>query len=197
MSCGTTISVQAAKTGGADFSFKTGFSEVTAKTLRTISGLPENSPIFSPDDIKEILTQAGIQKTKVRTPSSMQIESSGFVANAASAISKTNLFKQTANSLSITLGPKQIKEIYSHLGDESQSYFDMMMIPSLIGETMSKEDYRMLLASMYGPTFANELVDGKISIQLSSPDGRKTTKAESTLGEILTMTQEKSWKVIW
>ena len=196
-SCSPKISVKASKDGGSEVSFKTGFSELAAKTLRSISGLPENAPIFSEDDIKDILTQAGIQKARVRVPSSMQIESSGFISKIPTEIAKANIFKQTSNSLSITLGPNQIREVYTRLGDESQAYFDMMMIPTLIGEEMSVSEYRTLLGSMYGPTFANELVDGKLSINLSSPDGKKSKTAETSLGEILTLTEEKTWTLEW
>lgn len=197
ISCSPKISVTAKATGGSDVVFKTGFSDSTADTLRTISGLPANSPIFSTDDIKEILTQAGVQRTIVRTPSPMQVESSGFIPASLSELSKTNIFRQTQRSLSITLGPKQLKEIYSRIGTESQAYFDMMMIPALIGEEMDAEEYRQLLSAMYGAKFANELVDGKISITLTSPNGKKTTRAEATLGEILTLQKEKTWSVNW
>ncbi|MBQ3671104.1 MAG: hypothetical protein II921_06460 [Treponema sp.] len=196
-SCAPKISVKANANGGADVVFKTGFSDSTASTLRTISGLPANSPIFSTDDIKEILTQAGIQRTVVRTPTSVQVESSGFIPNKPSELSKAKIFSQTANSLSITLGPNQLKDIYSHIDTESQKYFDMMMIPALIGEEMDAEEYRQLLSAMYGTTFANELVDGKLSISLTSPNGKKTTNAQATLGEILTLTKEKTWTVTW
>ena len=196
-SCSPKISVKANASGGSDVTFSTGFSDSTADTLRVISGLPANSPIFSTDDIKEILTQAGVQRTVVRTPSPMQIESSGFIPGMSSELSKTNIFSQTARSLSITLGPKQLKEIYSRIGTESQTYFDMMMIPALLGEDMNVEEYRQLLSAMYGTKFANELVDGKLSIMLTSPNGKKTTKAEATLGEILTLKKEKTWSVTW
>ena len=196
-SCSPKISVKANGAGGADVVFKTGFSDSTASTLRTISGLPTNSPIFSADDIKEILTQAGIERTVVRTPTPVHVEASGFIPNVPSELSKAKMFSQSGRSLSITLGPNQMKEMYSRLDTESQAYFDMMMIPALIGEDMDAEEYRQLLSALYGTKFANELVDGKLSITLTAPDGKKTTKAEATLGEILTLTEEKTWSVTW
>ena len=71
----------------------------------------------------------------------------------------------------------------------------LMMIPALIGEKMSVPEYRELLASMYGPSFADEIVNGNLTINLSSPNGKKTLSKTISLGEILTATEEKTWSI--
>ena len=70
-----------------------------------------------------------------------------------------------------------------------------MMIPSLIGEKMSVTEYRELLASLYGPSFADEIVNGKLIISLSSPDGKRSLKETVSLGDLLCTSEEKSWKL--
>ncbi|WP_191013374.1 hypothetical protein [Treponema zioleckii] len=197
-SCTPQISVKATQGDGASISFKTGFSENAAKTLRSISGLPENGAIFSAQDIILVLTDAGISDAKASTPSVTSLNASGNVPSVAkSELFKAMVLSRTKNSLTLTIGPKQIQEIYNRLDDESKSYFDLMLIPCLIGEKMSVKQYEDLLSSMYGPTFAKELVTGNLSILLESPDGKKTNKVSVTLGELLTLTDAKNWSVSW
>ena len=95
----------------------------------------------------------------------------------------------------MALGPKQISAFYELLNEDGKSYLDLLMIPALIGEKMTTSEYRELLASMYGPSFADEIVNGKLSIQLVSPDGKKSLKKEISLGELLTAENELIWSL--
>ena len=194
--CSPVITVNATNDGGAKFSFKTGFSKETTKTLRTISGVGENEQLFSAEYMEAILKEAGGENVAANVPSANEIETSALIKKIKeSALGYTGVLSRTSKSLTLTIGPEQFLKFYNILTEDSKSYFDMLMIPALIGETMNAEEYRELLSSMYGPSFANELVDGKISITLTSPDGKKVKKATSTLGEILTLREEKSWTV--
>ena len=196
--CSPVITVNATNDGGAKFSFKTGFSKETTKTLRTISGVGENEQLFSAEYMEAILKEAGGENVAASVPSANEIETSALIKKIKeSALGYTGVLSRTSKSLTLTIGPEQFLKFYNILTEDSKSYFDMLMIPALIGETMNTEEYRELLSSMYGPSFANELVDGKISITLTSPDGKKVKKATSTLGEILTLREEKSWTVSW
>jgi len=196
--CSPVITVNATNDGGAKFSFKTGFSKETTKTLRTISGVGENEQLFSAEYMEAILKEAGGENVAANVPSANEIETSALIKKIKeSALGYTGVLSRTSKSLTLTIGPEQFLKFYNILTEDSKSYFDMLMIPALIGETMNAEEYRELLSSMYGPSFANELVDGKISITLTSPDGKKVKKATSTLGEILTLREEKSWTVSW
>lgn len=198
IACSPVITVNATNDGGAKFSFKTGFSKETTKTLRTISGVGENEQLFSAEYMEAILKEAGGENVAASVPSANEIETSALIKKIKeSALGYTGVLSRTSKSLTLTIGPEQFLKFYNILTEDSKSYFDMLMIPALIGETMNAEEYRELLSSMYGPSFANELVDGKISITLTSPDGKKVKKATSTLGEILTLREEKSWTVSW
>ena len=96
-----------------------------------------------------------------------------------------------------SLGAEQFQAFYSLLSEEFRSYFDLMMIPGLIGEKMTAAEYEQLLSSMYGPTFAKDVVSGTLEISLSSPDGKKTLKDTISLGDILTLSETKTWKISW
>ncbi len=195
-SCLPKLSVTAGKSDEAVIQFSTGFSKATAKTLQSVTGADENAPLFSKDDILAVLNSAGAVETSANIPSSTEINAKGRLPELSKhPLSQTGLIKKTDHSITLTLGPKQITEFYEILSENAKSYLDLMMIPALIGEEMSVQEYKELLSSMYGPTFAEEIVSGKLTINLSSPDGKKKLEQTLSLGEILSAKEEQSWSI--
>lgn len=187
VSCLPQISIKAGADDDATIFFSTGFSESAAKTLQAISGVNSDSPLFNKEDVLLILKSAGAENTSVSIPSKTEIAATGTIRHISqSTLSKTGILTKTEKSLRLTLGPKQIAAFYDLLDDDAKSYLDLMMIPALISEKMTVSEYREILSSMYGPTFADEIVNGRLTIQLSSADGKKRTKNTLTLGELLT-----------
>ncbi len=195
-SCLPQISIKASSDDQATILFSTGFSKETAKTLQAATGADINTPLFNKDDILMVLNSAGAVKTSASLPNPNEIATAGTLPNLSKhPLSTTELINKTDNSITLTLGPKQISAFYSLLNEDAQSYLDLMMVPALIGETMTKTEYRELLASMYGPTFADEIVNGKLTINLASPNGKKTLKETVNLGDLLCTSEEMSWKL--
>lgn len=195
-SCKPHISIKAGTNNEATILFSTGFSENTAKTLKALRGANTNEPLFNKDDVLSLLKNAGASNTSASIPSPTEITATGTLASVSkNQLAKTGLLKKGEKSLTLTIGPAQIVAFYALLDDETKSYFDLMMIPALIGEKMSIAEYTDLLASMYGPTFADEIINGELTISLSSPDGKKNLKKSLTLGELLTTEKELSWKI--
>ena len=142
------------------------------------------------------LRSAGAEKVNAALPNQNEIATTGTIFSLAeNQLAKSGLIEKSEKMLRLTIGRKQIVEFYSVLNDDSKSYLDLMMIPALLGEKMSVEEYRELLSSMYGPTFANEIVDGKLTIVLSSPNGKKQIKETITLGELLCANEDLTWSV--
>ena len=104
---------------------------------------------------------------------------------------------RSKNSLTLTIGPAQLKRLYQLSSEEAQTYFDLLMIPALNDETMTVAEYSDLLASLYGKQFASDLTGGSLQLQLLSPDGKKKTEVNLPLGQVLTATSEKKWSVTW
>ena len=196
VSCKPQISIKAGKSDEASIFFSTGFSDSTAKTLQNLTGADTNAPLFNKDDVLLLLKSAGAVNTSAALPTSNEISANGTIPEVSkNPLYQTGILSKTEKSLTFTLGPKQISAFYELLNDDAKSYLDLMMIPALIGEKMDTKEYTELLSSMYGPTFAEEIVSGKLTISLSSPDGRRTLKETITLGELLTATEEKSWSI--
>jgi len=197
-SCLPQINVKAQNNDSATISFSTGFSSTLTKTLKNLSGLDENTPLFSKADILNLLNSSGAVNTSASLPSQNEVAASGTIPKLSeNLLTKTGLLRKSEKSLTLTIGSRQIVDFYNLLNEDSKSYLDLLMIPALIGEQMSVSEYQELLSSMYGPSFAEEIVNGRLSIILSSPDGKKQAKESVTLGELLCTTEEKSWKVSW
>lgn len=195
-SCKPQISIKASSGNEAVLFFSTGFSESTAKTLKNLTGADLNAPLFNKEDVLALLKASGAVNTSAAIPNSTEISASGTIPELSNnSLSKTGLITKNEKSLTLTIGPKQITTFYSLLNEDAKSYLDLMMIPSLVGEKMTVTEYRELLASMYGPTFADEIVNGSLTITLASPDGKKTLKQTVSLGELLTTDKEKSWSL--
>ena len=194
ISCLPQISIKAGQNDDATILFSTGFSKSTAATLRSVAGADENAELFNKDDVILLLKSAGAVNTSASLPSPTEIATEGTLPELSKhPLSTTGLIKKSGKSLTLTLGARQISAFYGLLDEDAQSYLDLMMIPALIGEKMTVSEYRDLLASLYGPVFADEIVNGKLTISLSSPDGKKALKETISLGDLLTTSEEKSW----
>lgn len=201
--CSPDLTVQATGVDGATISFSTGFSKSTEQTLKSIVGAVsgeanDTAPLFNANDISAMLKATGLQQVFANSKDATTLFASGSARSISEiTLAKTGILSRTKKSLTLTLGSIQFQALYAMLDEESQAYFDLMMIPALSDEKMTPAEYNELLASVYGQTFADEITGGSFSMTLISPDGKKRTTAKVTLGEILSLTAEKSWTVNW
>lgn len=198
-SCTPEIKVKANKDNSMDISFKTGFSEATSKSIKKLVGANESDPLFSPADMVQLITEAGAVNVSAKMPTENDVQANGTLKDVKNtAFNATGILRQEAKNgktvTTLSIGPDEIKSFYSLLDANTQAYVDTMMIPCLIGEDMSKTDYKLLLSMMYGPTFAEELVEGNLNITLESADGKKQRFTEK-LGDLLTMNTPKTWTI--
>lgn len=204
--CTPSISIQANGADGASLTLKTGFSPLLEKTFKSMmqsisskdSGNTENTTLFSKENIAAVMEAAGFINVTASTPDTGTVSARGNIAGISkSALAKAGILFRTQNSLSLALGPKQFQALYAMLDEESQAYFDLMMIPALNDDSMTLSQYGELLSSVYGQKFADEITQGSLLVTLSSPDGKKKKDVEAKLGEILTLNEEKKWTVQW
>ena len=196
ISCRPQISIKAEKADEATVFFSTGFSESTAKTLKSLAGTDSSAPLFNKNDVLQLLRAMGAENATANIPSQTEIAATGTVKSLSqNRLFQTGLIKNEDGTLTLTIGPKQIVSFYGILNEDEKSYLDMMMIPALLGEKMSVTEYRELLSSMYGPSFADEIIKGKLTIVLSSPSGKKKVKEEVSLGDLLCSEKEMVWTV--
>jgi hypothetical protein len=233
-SCSPELTVSAQSDGSTRVSFSSGFSKESAELLRSLIGTTgsmggnssagtneksslqsnssssNNGTLFTTGDISKTLASAGLVSVSASVPDSEHFSFSGICpAQSSAAFAKTDFFAQTAHSLIVTLGPKEIQNMYNACNEETRGYLDLLMAPVITGEKMSVDEYSELLASVYGPLFAKELVSGTAVIMICAPQNVAQTAAKNNdssvkkitkkiqLGELLTLSSEKTWSVSW
>ena len=207
LSCNPSLAIQAKGADGANVTFETGFSPLLEKTfksmMQSVSGenaspSTQDTALFSRENVISLMKAAGLMDVTASRPNSGRVTAKGSIGGISqSTLTKAGILFRTQNTLSLVMGPKQFQSLYAMLDEESQAYFDLMMIPSLNDDTMTIPQYEELLSSVYGQKFAEEITKGKLFITLSSPDGKKKSDFQLTLGEILTLADEKKWTVQW
>ncbi|WP_149554810.1 hypothetical protein [Treponema pectinovorum] len=208
-SCSSGISITALQNDDVKLDFSLAFSQkeiellkdlsqtLTTSTEKNANDLNENQ-FFSEDEIKKILTAMGAKDVSAKVGNSNSIGSSASIYSiSTTTLSKSKILTKTANSLTLTFGPKEFNLLYQILDEESRGYLDLLMIPCLNDEKMSFTEYKALLASVYGEEIANEFTNGILKIELKSPDLKKNTKVQLKIGELLTLEHSKSWSVLW
>lgn len=200
-SCSTSITVTAKNNDDVNLNFTSSFSKQAQDALLSLTGAGENSknsPLISADDVKSFLFSSQATNVKADVSPQNEINASGdFATVSDKKLSALNILKRTPASLTLSLGPEQIAAFYNSLPEDTRSYFDLLMIPCLNDEKMDIGEYTELLASVYGTTLAQEIVNGQIKIELKSENPKKTVKAQLTLGELFTQTEQKTWSVSW
>lgn len=200
-SCSTSITVTAKNNDDVTLNFSSSFSKQAQEALLSLTGTQENSKnrsLISADDVKSFLFSSQAVNVKADVSPQNQITASGDFASVSDKnLSALNILKRTTASLTLSLGPEQIAAFYNSLPEDTRSYFDLLMIPCLNDEKMDIAEYTELLASVYGTTLAQKIVNGQIKIELKSENPKKSVKAQLTLGELFTQTEQKTWSVSW
>ena len=198
LSCEAELNVQAYGEDGAKIAFKMNVSQRMLNIARELSG-SDDFEIFSESEIERAFKSA---KTAGKEDGSIEafsvsvkdggVEASASVKTLASFDSIIKV-ERTANSLTLKMRPSEAKNIYTA---ENSDYLDLLMIPTITNEVLSADEYNSLLSAIYGPSFASEITDGAIKINLLSPDG-KSLSVSLTSGDVLTCLEEKTWTLTW
>ena len=202
--CNPVITVTASGSDSADITFLGGFSKKGTEAFYELTSSLSDSPsssagtLFSAEDVQLFMTAAGVSSVTAAVSPAGIAQSKGTISSVSkNQLSKSGVLTRTAGSLKLTLGPEQILSIYESLNEESQGYLDLLLIPATTGDVLTQAEYKVLLSGLYGPELADEILNGKMTVTLKSPDGKKSTEASITLGELFTLTAPKSWSVNW
>jgi hypothetical protein len=220
-SCSSKVSIPAKTDGGADVEFSTSFGKVLSDTIKSVSssmGKSKSTNFFSADVMRESMKDSDFSNVKVSTPNENSLDMSGTLPAANKQTHATGTLRAAdfvscgSNVLALKISPKNLKTFAGGLPQSTKNYLDLFMAPVFTGETMSKDDYKMLIASIYGENIAKELDQSAINVTLAPPKGKsiknaavpKNGSADSNkatfsipLLEFLTLTTEKTYSIQW
>ena len=202
-----------------DQSIDMDFSLALGKELsKMLSQSSNNGPIFSAEEIQSAFEDSDFKGIKVSSPSNDSLNITGTLnpssTRYANGVKTSDFITCTYNSLTVRINTKSIQTLIKTLPEDASSYADIFMAPIFTGEAMSKQEYRDMIASVYGEDMAKTLDKSTIDIILAPPAGRKiaktvfsdTNKAKATSSraiisievlDFLSNTKDQSYSISW
>ena len=199
--CSSSLTLKAQKDKSCDIDFSLSLGESLMTLVRSLTmtmGGDETSPLFSADQIRETLTQSGITPKNITSPKDGELFAEGNVPEEKLKATE-NFFFCTENSLGIRLNPENLQNFAQTLPAESANFLELLMAPVFTGEEMDKEEYREILASIYGEEIVSELDSSFLKIKLLPPPGKKIKAGKGEyslpLADFLTLKNEVLIKI--
>ena len=223
--CSGKLSVQAKSDMGADIQFSASVGQVISSTLSSLSssiaggkysGGSQN--LFSATEIKKAFNGSDFTDVTVTTPSSDSLNMSASIPSASKqthatgGIRASDIVNCTSNKMVLQFSPTSLQKLSADLPKDTKTYLDLFMAPVFTGEKMDKNEYKMLIASIYGDQIASELDKAQITVSLSCPKGKKisstslpsgakVTSSSATfdlpLMDLLTLSGSRSYSISW
>ena len=188
--CSAAIGFKACPDRSTSIDFSMGMGDALSDTLASLlsmNGDGFDDGVFSSESLKKIQkafeggdfgnvavssrpNAALLLSGKIKPPEEQRVF-------AGSDIKVANLVACTASSLTIILSPATLSQLAAALPEESASYLGLFMAPVFTGEQMSADEYRELVAAVYGDELAAELDKASLRITLEPPEGKKIQQA--------------------
>ncbi|MBQ0040381.1 MAG: hypothetical protein KBS64_08145 [Treponema sp.] len=150
--------------------------------LNEIDGTNGKQPLFDTKAIKKSVAQAGFSEVEISSPErqKLHLAFTGFF----------DFISYTTSKTTVTLSPASIVKFSNSLGEEFKSVMDLFMAPVLSDEEMSRDEYKELVAVIYGEKLAADLMASNVELSITSPKG-KTKVHNIPLVDLLILSEEK------
>ncbi|MBO5606416.1 MAG: hypothetical protein J5930_00820 [Treponema sp.] len=218
--CTSTLKVAAGTDGSADMEFTSSMGTALSDTIKAITGKMEGNSsrgIFSEDSIRRTLADSDFSAVKVSTGKDSSLSAGGKLppaekqTHATGTLRAADFIYTSSSKMTLTVTPENLFTMAQGLPEDTKSYLELFMAPVFSGEKMTKDEYRMLIASIYGENIAKELESSAIDVTLIPPKGKSIKKsspanAESSaskavfsipLLDFLTLGTQKSYSIEW
>ncbi|MCQ2601730.1 MAG: hypothetical protein MJ184_10265 [Treponema sp.] len=206
--CPVSINVTALENNQLSYNFSTTAGKATNELISSFDNSNSsknsnnvNSTMFDTLEIERALFQMGFTGSKATTSKTNGKEETLNI-NFQCSDKKFDFIKIIRNKeglatqMKISLSPEILQDLITNQNNVIQKYADLLMAPCFTGDTMSKEEYIELVASLYGNEIAEEITSGSIRILLKNSRTKKMPEAFSIpLIDILTLTEEKTFTV--
>ena len=221
IACSARIDGVVREGGAGDLTLKASLAPRTSaliRSLRSFMGDDSNMPVLDGKAIgQSMAVMPGMKAVALSNTSPEALEGSIVVANLgdflASGNTKGRLVtyaekkESGASSITITLDRSSIPEFVKRLSPEVEDYLSALMVPVILGETMSAKEYLDLVASVYGRPLADEIAAAQIHSYIEFPRpvtfvrggnaAGKQAQFDIPLLDIFVLEQPLSYQVNW
>lgn len=205
--CPVSIRVTALDSNQLLYNFSTTAGEATNELIATFDagsskkGQNVKSTMFDTIEIEKALFQMGLTGSSATTSIDSKNQEELNIEFKCSD-KKFDFLKiirdknGRATQMQITLSPEILQDLITNQNNVIQKYADLLMAPCFTGDVMTKEEYKELVASLYGNEIADEITSGTIDLSLKNSMTKKRIEITSIpLIDILTLTEEKTFTV--
>lgn len=184
-SCSSKLNLTAGSDNGVNVDFNMIMGSALTNTIKQLTsnmGGGEQG-IFSAQVMKDAFVDSDFTNVKVSNPTKNSMSFNGNLppdnkqTHASGNLRAVDFVVCRDNGMYLRLSPSSLKGFADGLPDDTHNYLDLFMAPVFTGEEMSKADYKMLIASIYGNQIAAELDNSIITINLMPPKGKNISKA--------------------
>lgn len=152
--------------------------------LNEIEGAQSEKNIFDLPSIRKSIENAGYRDIAISSPARTSLN--------LSFTGKFDFIFCTETKTTLRINPKIMQDFSKSLGEEFKSIMDLFMAPVLSDEEMSKDEYKELVAVVYGQKLADELMKSTMEIAISSLKGKEKVH-KILLADLLTLSEEKTF----
>lgn len=204
-SCSASLTVEAKNISETNAEFTLDLGKTLSETIKSIgqsfnSEVPQNEPLFTEKDIKNIFSQSDFSNLKISLPDEKSLKVNGTLKSSESkninGIRTADFVSCTSKSLTVKFTRENLEELYISLPEDYSAYLDLTMAPVFTDEDMDKDEYISLIETVYGSKLANEIRDAKVNLKLKSPAG-KTKSFVISLPDILCLEKPLTYSLSW
>jgi hypothetical protein len=200
--CSTDIAITALPDSSGGLHAVLSAGPAAEKTFTALTGTETTGTGPDTDAIQKNLEEAGLTAVTVSADGTSSLTVQGTVKNLAAGITAFPGFisgttdKSGKHQFTVTFSPDIMQKAVKAFPETIQNYADLLMAPVFTGETMTQQEYKELLAAVYGNSFAEELAESTVRISFSSPAAAVQNEAIPLL-ELLTLKKTKIISFIW
>lgn len=186
-SCTTDLTLELLPNGSLAVDFSGSAGEAFAKMIATSTSSSEDN-LFDKEEVSYQLGKSGFSNI-IFESNKQDLKLKLEDKTRKSYIFTSGIVFSDGKKLKIKLSPENLYEFYSSCDENLLLVLDLLLSPVFNQEVMTQNEYLELVGSFYGESFAKEIKQSLININIKTPDGQ-IKKKKIPLSELLTLNTE-------
>lgn len=187
ISCTTDLTLELLPNGSLAVDFSGSAGEAFAKMIATSTSSSEDN-LFDKEEVSYQLGKSGFSNI-IFESNKQDLKLKLEDKTRKSYIFTSGIVFSDGKNLKIKLSPENLYEFYSSCDENLLLVLDLLLSPVFNQEVMTQNEYLELVGSFYGESFAKEIKQSLININIKTPDGQ-IKKKKIPLSELLTLNTE-------
>jgi len=194
VSCKSSVKITAISSQDTKVDVNLDLGKLLSETIVSLTGLTgdtqNGSFVFNKTEMEQSLQNNNFLDSVVTPVGQTGVTVSTTVKKGTYADFITN----DKDKLTVNFTPDSIKNLFAVLGEDYMAYTSLLMAPVFTDEALSPEEYKEILAAVYGTELAEEVTGGDIELTLVGQKGKKQVYTIKLI-DILTLKTKLTYSV--